>query len=386
MLWLADVYRDPILLSVAAVMGILPQVFLAPFAGAYVDRLNRKRVMIAADGLTALATLLLMISYALGTIDLWQVFIVLFFRSTMQGFQWPAMQASTTLMVPEEHLARVNGLNQMIAGISSILSPAMGALLYVSLPMFMVLSVDLVTAALAIGALLAVQIPELRKVVSEKATSVISDMKEAFAYIRDWKGILTLVILFSLVNFLINPAITLFPLLTLEYFKMGPYEVGLIEVTAGIGMIIGGVSLGIWGGGSRKMATCMAALVILGVSSLIIGMLPSSLFVLAVASTLIFALSIALINGTAMAVLQKGVRPDMQGRVFSLITAISAGMSPIGLILAGPLAQIFGIQIWFIAGGLVMMPLGVAAFFIPYLMHLEDKVVETMPLEPVPPA
>ncbi|MGE5379252.1 MAG: MFS transporter [Candidatus Saccharibacteria bacterium] len=386
MLWLADVYRSPVLLTMAAIMGIVPQVILTPFAGAYVDRLNRRRVMIAADGLTALATALLMISYALGTIDLWQVFAVLFFRSTMQGFQWPAMQASTSLMVPQEHLARISGLNQTVAGASSILSPVLGALLYVSLPMAWVLSVDLITAALAIGVLLIVQIPEVRKVASEGAASVIAELKDAFSYIRSWKGIITLLAIFSMVNFLINPAITLFPLLTLEYFGKGPYDVGLIEAMAGVGMIVGGVTLSIWGGGSRKIVTCMAALIGSGASALVIGLLTKDLFMVAVLSTIVLALTIAIINGTTMAVLQKGIRPDMQGRVFALISAISAGMSPLGLILAGPIAEILGIQFWFVAGGLVMIVMGAGSFFLPYVMRLEDRAVDVVPLEPVPPA
>jgi DHA3 family macrolide efflux protein-like MFS transporter len=386
MLWLAVTTGSPVVLAVAAVMGVLPQVFLGPFAGAYVDRFDRKRVMIAADGLTALATLLLMISFALGTVDLLQVFVILFFRSAMQGFHWPAMQASTTLMVPEEHLGRISGLNQTIQGISTILAPALGALLFVALPMFLVLSVDLVTAALAIISLLAVRIPEIRKAASKATVSVVADLKDAFRYLRSWRGILVVVAIFSVVNFLITPAFTLFSLLTLDYFGQGAYEVALIESISGVGMISGGVLLGVWGGSRRKIVTCMSALTLSGVGVLIIGLLPPDAFVLAVVASLIIGLTIAVINGTSMAIMQKGVRADMQGRVFALLGSISAGMSPLGLVLAAPIAQIFGIQAWFLLGGLTMIVIGAVSFFLPLVMRMEDRETEQVPLEPLPPA
>ena len=384
LLWIADVYRDAVMLSVAAVMGILPQVILGPFAGAYVDRLNRRRVMIAADSLTALATLLLMTSFALGTIQLWQVFVVMFFRSTMQAFHWPAMQASTTLMVPEEHLARISGLNQTVQGFSSILAPALGALLYVSLPMNWVLSVDLLTAALAVIALLSVRIPEVRKAAAGAAASVVSDLKDAFQYLRSWKGMLAMVIIFSVVNFLINPAFTLFSLLTLDYFGKGAYEVGLIETVAGIGMIVGGLALVRWGGSKRKIVTCMSALAISGGAVLVIGLLPPTWFSVAVVAALVIGVTIAMVNGSAMAIMQKGVRADMQGRVFALMSSIATGMSPLGLILSGPISKAFGIQVWFVLGGAAMLFIGAVSFFLPVLMRMEDR--ETEKVDIVPPA
>jgi DHA3 family macrolide efflux protein-like MFS transporter len=96
-------------------------------------------------------------------------------------------------------------------------------------------------------------------------------------------------------------------------------------------------------------------------------------------------LSLAIVNAMIMAIIQKGARADMQGRVFALLGALSAGMSPLGLVLAGPIAQMYGIQFWFILGGLVMMIIGAASFFIPMVMRMEEREVEKVQLEPLPP-
>ena len=107
MFYLAVTTGSPIVLAIAGIMGLLPQVLLAPIAGAYIDRIDRKRVIIFADLLTALSTFLLVLLFLLGAADLLPIFLVMFFRSCMQAFHWPAMQAATSMMVPPEHLARV---------------------------------------------------------------------------------------------------------------------------------------------------------------------------------------------------------------------------------------------------------------------------------------
>jgi DHA3 family macrolide efflux protein-like MFS transporter len=372
MFWLAISTGSPVVLAIAGVMGLLPQVFLAPIAGAYVDRWDRRKVMIAADLLTALSTLLLMILLAAGVTALIPVFAIMFFRSAMQAFHWPAMQASTALMVPQEQLVRINGLNQAVLGLSTIVGPALGALLYVAMPLPYVLAVDVVTAAIAIGALLAIRIPEIRRSGAVEGT-ILADMAESFRYLRSWKGVLLIIGIFSVVNFLIVPAITLFNLLSIQHFGQGAYGVALVDIMAGIGLIAGGVALGIWGGAKRQITTAMAAMIIAGAGVLLIGFLPSDGFMLAVAATLLVALALAMVNGSVMAILQKGVRVDLQGRVFALVGSIASGMSPLGLAIAGPVCAAFGIQAWFIAGGLFMMVIGAAAFFVPTLMGIEDR-------------
>jgi DHA3 family macrolide efflux protein-like MFS transporter len=376
MFWLAVTTGSPRVLAIAGVMGLLPQVLLAPFAGVYVDRLDRKRVMLFADLLTAASTAFLMVLFAMGYSDLWYVFVVMFFRSSMQAFHWPAMQASTTLMVPEQNLARINGLNQMIIGLSSILGPALGAVLYIALPMYLVLAVDVLTAGVAIVVLLAIKIPEIRKETAHPKASILRDLAESFRYLRSWKGALLIISMFSVVNFLITPAITFFNLLTLYHFGQGPYEAALIDAIAGIGMIVGGIALGIWGGTKRKIVTGMGAMTIAGGGVLFIGILPPSGYLLAVAATSLVGIAIAIVNGVVMAILQRGVRADVQGRVFAIVGSIASAMSPLGLAVSGPIAAAFGVQAWFISGGMFMIAVGVAAFFFPAVMRVEDQIAE----------
>ncbi|NIN65376.1 MAG: MFS transporter, partial [Anaerolineae bacterium] len=141
-------------------VGILPEIFLSPIAGAYVDRWNRRAVMILADGTIGLASLWLAYIFWTESIAVWHVYLVLFVRALGGSFHWPAMQASTSLMVPKEHLARVAGLNQAVLGGINIMGPPLGAFFLALLSYSAVMLVDVGTAALAIVPLLFVPVPQ----------------------------------------------------------------------------------------------------------------------------------------------------------------------------------------------------------------------------------
>jgi DHA3 family macrolide efflux protein-like MFS transporter len=382
--WLTEETGSAMVLMVAAIMGVLPQVVLTPFAGAYVDRWRRKRVMIVADGLTALVTVLLMVSFALGTVDIVQIMLVLLLRSVFSGFHWPAMQASTTLMVPEGHLARISGLNEAIRGLASIAAPPLGAVLMAFLPMSLVLSVDVITAAIAILALVVVNIPEIRQASERAAGSVWADTKEALSYLWSWRGAVWVMLIFMLINFLITPAFALLPLLTLQHFGGDAIEYAALESLAGVGMIVGGFLLGIWGGTERKIITCMAATGVCGIGVGLIGFLPPDGYHLAALGCLLIGLTLPVVNGTIVAIMQKGVRADMQGRVLAMLGSGVAAMSPIGLLLAGPISEFVGIQVWFVLGGAVMIITALGSMFVPTIMLMEDHRPEAVPVDTSP--
>ena len=99
--WLTKTTGSATVLALATMMALLPQILLGPIAGALVDRWNRRRVLMLADGGIALATLVRALLYALDLAEVWHVYALMLVRSTGAAFHWPAMQASTTLMVPD---------------------------------------------------------------------------------------------------------------------------------------------------------------------------------------------------------------------------------------------------------------------------------------------
>lgn len=147
------------MLALAAIAGMLPQSLLGPLVGVYVDRWDRKRTMILADSFIALCTLALTALFWLGAAGMWHIYILLACRSAGSAFHIPAMQASVPLLAPASQLTRIAGVNQIIASLSSIAGPALGALLINLTSIGNILLLDVAGAAIACISLLCVRIP-----------------------------------------------------------------------------------------------------------------------------------------------------------------------------------------------------------------------------------
>jgi MFS transporter, DHA3 family, macrolide efflux protein len=364
------------ILATATLVAMLPQVILGPFVGTLVDRWNRRVVMIVADASIALATLVLAGLFLLDLVQLWHIYTILLVRSLGGAFHWPAMQASTSLMVPKEQLARVAGMNQTLQGLVAIVAPPTGAVLISLLPTQGVLMIDVVTALLAVVPLLFIAIPQpVREQTLQggEETSYWQDLREGFRYVAAWPGLLAIMLLAVLINFLLTPALSLMPLLVTKHFGLGAIELGLTDSLFGIGMILGGVLLGVWGGFKKRIVTSMTGIIGLGLGIVLTGLAPANMFWLALAGMAISGFMSPITNGPLFALLQSTVKPEMQGRVMSLISSAAIAMTPLSLAVAGPVSDLIGIRTWYIFGGICCVLMGAGAFFVPALMNIEHN-------------
>lgn len=373
--WLTKTTGSATVLAIASLVGLLPQVVLGPVIGTLVDRWNRRITMMLADSVIAAATLGLALLFWSGRVEIWHIYLLMFIRSTAGGFHWPAMQASTTLMVPREHLSRIQGLNQMLQGGMNIVSAPLGALLLELLPVQGILFIDIGTALLAILPLFFISVPQpaaSSPAVAGAKTPFWADFRQGLRYVLGWPGLVIIVIMAALINFLLNPAGALIPILVTQHFNGGALQLAWLESIMGIGVIAGGVLLSVWGGFRRRILTSMLGLLGIGVGSLLVGFTPATAYPLALAATFVMGISFPITNGPLLAAVQAVVAPEMQGRVFTLIGSAASAMSPLGLIIAGPVADRFGVQTWFVIGGIVTLGMAAAGYFIPAVMHLED--------------
>jgi DHA3 family macrolide efflux protein-like MFS transporter len=374
--WLTQKSGSATVLAIATLVGMLPQIVLGPFAGALVDRWNRRIIMMMADATIAVFTLLLAYLFATDTVQLWHIYAIMAVRALGGAFHFPAMSASTPLMVPEGQLTRVNGLNQTLQGINGLIAPPIGALLIGLLPTQGILLIDVGTAMLAILPLFFISIPQPKRygdIQQKVKSSLMQDVREALAYIRSWPGLVAIIFMALFLNFLLVPTGSLLPLLVTKHFSRGAMELGLINSVEGFGIIAGGIILSIWGGFKKKIVTSMTGIIGLGMGVMLIGLAPASLFIVAIIGSIVLGAMIPITNGPIGALLQSIIRPDMQGRVMSLISSGATAISPLGLLIAGPLSDALGIQVWFWAGGVICIIIGIAGFFVPAIMDLENN-------------
>jgi DHA3 family macrolide efflux protein-like MFS transporter len=372
--WLTESTGSATVLATATLMALLPGIVLGPLVGVLVDRWNRRWVMIAADGLVALAALWLAFMFWTGSVQVWHIYVLMLLRSIGEGFHWPAMQASTSLMVPEEHLTRVAGLNQVINGALNIVGPPLGALLLRWLPFKGLMMVDVVTALLAILPLLFVAVPQPRRDgLAEGLPSVWEDLLEGLRYVRAWPGLVALIIAALVFKIALTPAFSLIPLMVSEYFGGGAEELSLLESVMGIGILLGGVLLGVWGGFRRRIHTMLVSASVLSVAFVVFGLLPANLFWAAVATAGVMGLMIPLADGPLVAILQANVAPEIQARVFTLLGSLISLSSPLGLALAGPVADWLSLQTWYLTAGALLGLTAVVFYFTPAIMNIEQS-------------
>jgi DHA3 family macrolide efflux protein-like MFS transporter len=376
--WLTVTTGSATVLATASIVGILPQVLLGPFAGALVDRWSRRLTMILADLLVAGVTLGLAALFAAGVVQPWHVYLALFLRALAGSFHFPALAASTSLMVPNEHLTRIQGANQTLQGGLNIVAAPLGALLLEALPMQGVVAVDVITALLAVIPLLFIPVPQppalLEKVgAGESKPSIWEDLRAGVKYVWNWPGLLAILIMAALINLVLNPAFALLPILVKNVFSGGAMQLAWMEAIGGIGIVAGGLLLGVWGGFRRRIMTSLLGLFGIAFGAAAIGLTPAGLFPVAIAAFFVVGVMLPLTNGPLFAIIQAAVAPEMQGRVFTLIGSVAAAMSPIGLAIAGPLSDTIGVRTWFLIGGLVTGLMAMASYLVPAIRSIEEQ-------------
>jgi DHA3 family macrolide efflux protein-like MFS transporter len=362
-------------LAFASFVALIPRVLISPFTGVLVDRWNRKFVMILADAGIALATMALAGIFFFGRIQVWHIYVIMFIRSLGSGFHWPALQASISLLVPKDQLSRISGLNQTLRGTLGILAPVFAALLLDYLPMFGILSIDVLTAILAISPLLFVVIPQPAKTMPDETGQPVriwEDVKFGFRYLYHWKGMFYLALAATLLNFLLNPGFTFTPLLVTGYFEKGAIELSAIESAFSAGMILGGMILSAWGGFKKNIITTLLGILGLSFGTALIALTPSNMFFLAVVGMAVTGFMQPMANGPLFAIMQAHVDPQIQGRVFSMLESMVSAMMPVSMLIAAPVAEWIGIRGWLMFGAAGCLVIGLGGFFIPSLMNIEE--------------
>lgn len=372
-IWMSLESGSAEVLALAATCSMLPQAIIGLFAGVYVDKWNRKLTMMLADGSIALCTLIIALIFMAGWKEYTVVYILLALRSIGSAFHMPAMQSSIPLLAPQEQLLRISGINQMIFSISNIAGPALGALLITILPIEQVLLLDVAGAVCAIVSLLFVTIPDPKRAEQREHHSVFEDFKVGIKTITRFRGMPQLFLGSIAVTILIMPLAILFPLMTVKHFLGSEFQMSIIEITWGVGMLIGGALIGLIKMPYNKAVVINLTYVSLGVAMAGSGLLPQNAFVIFVSLTFIGGMVSSIYNACFTTILQERIDPAVLGRVFSIFMSSSILPSLIGLLGIGYLADIIGITTTFVIFGSAISLVGIISFFSPGIIAIGQK-------------
>ena len=330
------------------ICSYLPQFLISFFAGVWADRYSRKKLIILADGVITVTTLvmfLVMPMISLDSILLSALLAVSIIRSVGAGIQTPAVNAVIPQLVPEEYLMKYNGLNATVQSIVQFAAPAVaGAVLSIG-TFRATLFIDILTALVGIGLLSCVLLP--KQEASNENVSVFSEIKAGIHYSFSDKLIGKILIVYGLYILLCVPAGFMAALLVSRVYGDVYWYLTAVELVGFAGMALGGVLMGVWGGFKSRIKTFALGLFVL--SLMTIGMGVSPYFILYLVLMFVYSIALTMIQTATTTIIQEKADGSMQGRVFGLMGAMYSGFLPVGMAIFGPLADVMPLQ-WIIVG------------------------------------
>ncbi|WP_259416479.1 MFS transporter [Bacillus toyonensis] len=340
------------MLTISTVCGFLPQIAISLFAGVWIDRYDRKKMIMLSDGIIAIATLILVILFLTEYKSIWMLFIVLLIRSAGTGVQTPAVNALIPQIVPKDYLMKVNGINSSITSLIMFLSPAVSAAILSVTNIETTFFIDVITAIIGISIMFIIQV-EGHVNVGGKQKSNLQGIKEGFAYLKENVCMKRLLVLLIIIMILISPAAFLTPLMVTRSFGAEMWRLTASEMTFSAGAAAGGVLIAVWGGFRNRMHTTALACALYGLLMVGLGIAP--VFIMYLVFNFLIGITMPCFNTPVTVLLQEKVDPVMHGRMFSLVQIANSCALPLGMIIFGPLADVFSVEVLLIYAGIFVL-------------------------------
>lgn len=404
-IWIFEQVGQATPLALLGVFGTAPMIILMPLGGAISDRFSRKQIMIGSDIAAGVATSGLLVLYSTGQLEIWHMYAANVISSAAEAFQYPAFMASIQTIVPQEHYARANGMHGLARSASSVFAPVVAGALLAVLDIGQIMTIDLVTFALAVLAVAFVRIPQPKQRLSgSKQPGIFADIAEGFRFILDRRPFAWLQTVLLSFNFVATLSVTLTAPLVLMRTGNDEIVLAIVQGTMSAGALAGGLVISAWGGPKRRILAVLAAPLLTGVfGHVMFGLGRSLLTWLPGAFFLFFFIPIN--NGATGAIWMSKTPAEVQGRVAALRRFAAQITVPLGIAIAGPLAdQLFepamagggwlpetfgwmvgsgpgaGLSMIVVFAGIILTLISLAIRFTPVIWRIEDLLPDQIPV------
>lgn len=337
-LWVYEQTGEATSLALQVFFSFLPGILVGPIAGALVDRWNRKLVLILSDLGAGVSTIVLLILYSSGNLQIWHLYAAGAFASVFAAFQWPAYSAAISTMLPAAQYGRANGLIGLLDPFSTIFAAPLATILLIQIGLNGIFLIDIVTFIVAISAVLIIAIPQPPKTtITETRTRLLDEMVYGFHYIRQRRSLFGLQLVFTATNFAASFGAGILAAMILARTGRDEGILAAVQTMGAVGGFLSGLLLSSWGGPRRRVWGVLMGMAVTSLCSMAMG-IGRTVIVWGIATFIEFA-AIIILNGSNQAIWQSKVPPDVQGRVFSTRRLIAQCTIPIGILLSGPLAD-----------------------------------------------
>ncbi|MFC7549662.1 MFS transporter [Plantactinospora sp. GCM10030261] len=406
-------------LGLVYLLVFLPGILVAPFTGALVDRLDRRAVLLTTVSGGLLNVLALAALHHADALRSGHVYLTSAVTSVLIAVQTPAFAASVGPLVGRSGLGRANGLVMLAHSVAQIAGPLAGGFLLQAVNLGGVLIIDGASYLIALISLLTLRLPRPAPAGPGSGTGtstgfgegasgrigLLAETAVAWRYVAARHGLVALLVFYALLNFGVGFVDVLITPLVLGFASTS--ALGTVLAVGGLGMVIGSVTMGVWGGPDRRIHGVLLFSLILGLA-LCAGALRPNLGLIAGAA-FVFLFCSAIINAANRSFWQLKVEPGMQGRVLSLENMVATAPLPIAYLLAGPaieqvcrpllssdtaFAHVTGsliggngpdraIALLLLGSGILVVGASIAGYFHPRLRRADDELPDALPDRPV---
>ena len=361
------------MMMLIAVLGAIPMFFISPFGGIWADRYNKKHLINISDGIIALVTLILALTFFVGYQQMGLLLICVAIRSLGGGVQMPAVNSLIPELVPKDKLIRINGIKGSIQSLTMLISPMLAGALLFFIPIQAILFIDVITAAIGISILYFFVKVDFKP--KKEKLSYFQDLKKGFSYVKKNNFIKKFIILAAIFNIMVAPMALLTPLQVTRNFGADVWRLTTLQTTFAIGMMLGGLIIAVWGGFKNKIHTLALATIMTGIGIVTLGILNN--FWLYIACMGITGIVAAIFNAPLMTILQINIKEIFMGRVLSILTMVNSVAMPIGMLIWGPLSDIVNIDWLLIGTGFIIFLLSFIFFFDKTFLKAGIKIKRT---------
>lgn len=319
-----------------AVLGIVPGLLAAPVLGGLVDRIDRRRVMLVSTAVCGTSEAALALLHAFGDLRPWHVGILMAILSVSLTGQRLAFQSSIPQLVPKRYLGHANGVVQVSGGIAQVVAPLAAVGMLAAIGLGGVLLLDVISYVVAASVLLIVRFP--RTLPSRRRETLRQEIVAGFRLVVGQRGFRAMLIFFAVLNLFLPVLFQLVPPLVLGFSSLG--SVATVSLAGGVGAVVGGLAMGIWGGPRhRRMRGMLLVVPVLALFCVLTGLRPDLLVV--AAGVFGMSASLSLLNGIYLTIVQVKVPQRFHGRVMALNQLVAWSTLPIGYLLIAPVGSRF---------------------------------------------
>jgi MFS family permease len=350
--WL--VYRltgSALLLGTVSFAGQIPTFLLAPFAGVWVDRLDRRQVLVWTQTLSMVQSLTLAALTLTGHITIPLLLALSVLQGCVNAFDMPGRQSFMIMMVDDKRdLQNAIAINSSMVNVARLIGPSLAGMLIAVSSEGWCFLIDGVSYIAVILSLLAMRLHG--PVIERKAASMIAELKAGWTYVAEFLPIRTILLLFAVVSLMGMPFVVLMPIFAARVLHGGPHTLGFLMGSMGMGALVSALSLAARRNVRGLVRMIPAAAAVFGLG--LIGFGLSHWFWLSMIT--VFIAGMGMMQGMAASntVIQTIVTDDKRGRVMSYYTMAFMGMAPFGSLLAGTMAHKVGAQWTVVVSGAVV--------------------------------